>query len=138
MNNSISPSPTAPALCAQLVRRKILYRLRCPAKLINYNLAIQCVRNGRQTFRYGHELLADVLGYLRTSDAKRKAIQRLIKSWLDYQRSSGYRLQEIKRGGCSTKELTTYGVEHIEPAVEWVQKRIAADPAFGIELPEVL
>jgi hypothetical protein len=127
-----------PELCAELIRRKILQRLKCPAKLINFNLAICCIRNGRLTFRYGHLLLSDVLGYWRTEDGKRKTVQRLIESWLDFQRNSGYRLQEIKRGGCKKKELTTYGSDHVQPAVEWIQQQVANDPEHGIVLPEVL
>src|SRR6266852_374084 len=99
MHNLIAPSSKGSELCAELIRRKILHGLKCPANLLNFNLAIDCVRNGRLTFKYGHQLLADVFGYFRTEDAKRKAIQRLITRWLDFQRDSGYRLQQIKRGG---------------------------------------
>jgi hypothetical protein len=136
--NTTTPLARRIGLRPELVRRKILQRLECPPALVSYNLGIHCVRNGRDAFDYGHELLADILGYRRTADAKRKAIQRLIKDWLDYQRGSGYFLQDITRGGCKAKQLTHYGLDHIQPVVDWLGQRVTADPAYGSELPEVL
>lgn len=117
----------------ELVRRKVLRCLGCPADLINYNLAIQSVRNGRTSFQYGHELMADLLGY-----ASSRTMTRLLTQWLEFQRNSGYQLQNVKRGGGKNKHKTLYGLDDLEPVIQWIQEKVSSDSDFGCELPEIL
>jgi hypothetical protein len=117
----------------ELIRRKLLSYLGCSEDLINFNLAIQAVRNGRTSFDYGHDFMAEIMGF-----ANRYPMTRVLKQWQEFESRSGYKIADITSGGGNDKKITNYGTDHLERVISFIQGQVSKDADQGRELPEVL
>lgn len=102
-----------------IIRQRLLVALQVPRAHHSFLHAWATVENRR----FGHDLMGNLLGCLRSDGATRQFVRREIDWYLD----SKLNLGTIRRGGGTKKEITHYGSSKLNSAAQWIQKQIDVD-----------
>jgi len=72
--------------------------------------------------------MAETVGILGEDDSKRKGIQRLLNQYEFDAIEADHDLFQFKRGGGEKRDVTRYGVNHLNLAAAWINRQIASSP----------